>query len=110
MDFWLHLIDCVMCNNMGFWEICSLATLVAILVIFNLYFMLLSPEDTDILPMVDPRSFAVSAYSDCNVYFTILKFLLYIRPPEDGMTSEDKDFSNQKQGFDILVLLGRPGE
>ena len=39
----------------------SLAPLVAIFVIFGLYFMLLSQEKIDVLPMIELRSFAVFA-------------------------------------------------
>ena len=36
--------------------------------IFHLYFMILSPDEIDVLPMVEPRSFAVSTNL---LYFTI---------------------------------------
>ena len=44
-----------------FLKFTSLAPLVAIFVIFGLYFMLQSPEEIDVLPMVEPQNFAVSA-------------------------------------------------
>ena len=71
-----------------------LAPLVAIFVIFGLYFMLQSPEEIDVLPMVEPQNFAVSANFRFKPLFnnSIFKFLLHARPPQDGTTSEDEDF------------------
>ena len=64
--------------------------------------MILSPDEIDVLPMVEPRSFAVSAcYRLKRLFYNLIfKFLLHTRPPEDGMTYEDEDFSNQKQNGD----------
>ena len=78
-----------------FLKFTSLAPLVAIFfIIFSLYFMLQSPEKIDVLRMVEPRSFAVSANLRFKTLFynLILKFLLHARPPQDGTTSEDEDF------------------
>ena len=44
-----------------FLKFTSLAPLVAIFIIFRLYFMLLSQEEIDVLPMIELRSFAVFA-------------------------------------------------
>ena len=60
-----------MCNNIAFFLICSLAPVVAIFVIFGLYLVRLSTIEIDVLPMVEPRSFAVSTFSYWNLYFTI---------------------------------------
>ena len=45
-----------------FLKFASLAPLVAIFIIFGLYFMLLSQEEIDVLPMIELRSFAFFAY------------------------------------------------
>ena len=82
--------------------------------IFGFHFMILSPDEINVLPMVEPRSFAVSAvllikiilitfftnFTRQKLYSTstalILKFLLYIRPPQYGTTSEVEDFRGQE--------------
>ena len=48
-----------MCNNMGFLENLLSGDFGGHFSILSLYFMLLSPDGTDVLPMVEPRSFAV---------------------------------------------------
>ena len=57
----------------------------AIFFIFGLYFMILNPDKIDVL-----RFYAVSADFRLNLLFynLILKFLLYIRSPQYGTTSE----------------------
>ena len=85
----------------------------AILVIFGLYFMLVSPEENDVLLMVELRSFAVFANFRLqpSFYNLILKFLPRIRPLQDGRTSEDENFPDQGRGrgryFFNLDALGR---
>ena len=56
--------------------------------------MILSPDEIDVLPMVEPRNFAVSAYFRLKLLFynLILKFQLYIRSPQYGTMSEVDDF------------------
>ena len=50
-----------MCNNMGFLKNLLSSDFGGHFFIFVLYFMTLSPDEIDVLPMVEPRSFAVSA-------------------------------------------------
>ena len=71
----------------------SLATLMAIFSNFWLiFYMILSPDEIDVLPMVEPRSFAVSANFKLKPLFynLILKFLLRTRPPQYGTTTQVK--------------------
>ena len=79
-----------MCNNMSYLRNLLSSDFGGHFSHFNLYFTLLSPEDTYILQMVEPRSFAVSACFRLkrSFYNLILKFSLHTRPPKDGMTSE----------------------
>ena len=60
--------------------------------------MILSPDEIDVLLMVEPRSFAVSAdfWLKLLFYNLILKFLLYTRPPQYGTLSEVEDFPGQE--------------
>ena len=78
----------------------SLAPLVAIFVIFGLYFMPLSLEEIDVLPMIELRSFAIFANFRLQPLFynLISKFLLRIRPLQDGTTSGDENFPDQLRG------------
>ena len=48
-----------MCNNMGFLENLLSGDYGGHFSILSLYSMLLSPDEIDVLPMVEPRSFAV---------------------------------------------------
>ena len=48
-----------MCNNMGFLENLLSGDFGGHFSIFRLYFMLLSPDGIDVLPVVEPLSFAV---------------------------------------------------
>ena len=75
----IRMLNALCCPFLKF---TSLAPLVAIFVIFGLYFMLQSPEEIDVLPMVEPQNFAVSANFRFKPLFynSILKFLLYARP------------------------------
>ena len=77
----------------------SLAPLVAIFVIFGLYFMLLSQKEIDVLPMIELRSFAIFANFRLQPLFynLISKFLLCIRPLQDGTTSGDENFPDQER-------------
>ena len=50
----------LMCNNMGFLKNLLSSDFGGHFFIFVLYFMILSPDEIDVLPMVEPRSFAVS--------------------------------------------------
>ena len=50
-----------MCNNMGFLKNLLSSDFGGHFFIFDLYFMILSPDEIDVLPMVEPRSFAGSA-------------------------------------------------
>ena len=87
-----------MCNNMSFLRNLLSSDFCGHSSHFNSNFTLLSPDDTNILPIVEPRSFAVSACFRLKRSFDnlILKFSLHTRPPKDGMTSEDENFSNHK--------------
>ena len=49
-----------MCNNMGFLNNLLSGDFGGHFSILSMYVMLLSPEEIDVLPMVEPRSFAVS--------------------------------------------------
>ena len=49
-----------MCNNMGFLNNLLSGDFGGHFSILSIYFMLLSPGEIDVLPMVEPRSFAVS--------------------------------------------------
>ena len=51
----------LMCNNMGFLKNLLSSDFGGHFFIFVLYFMILSPDEIDVLPMVEPRIFAVSA-------------------------------------------------
>ena len=51
-----------MCNNMGFLENLLSGDFSGHFSILSLYFMLLSPDEIDVLPMVEHRSFAVFTY------------------------------------------------
>ena len=70
-----------MCNNMGFLKNLLSSDFGGHFFIYVLYFMILSPDEIDVLPMVEPRSFAVFANFRLKLLFynLILKFLLYIR-------------------------------
>ena len=57
-----------MCNNMGFLKNLLSGDFGGHFSILSIYFMLLSPGEIDVLPMVEPRSFAVSTNL---LYFTI---------------------------------------
>ena len=74
--------------------------------------MLLIPEEIDVLPMVEFRSFAVFANFRLqpSFYNLILKFLPRIRPLQDGTTSEDENFPDQERGRGryFLIVMGRP--
>ena len=61
----------VMCNNMGFLKNLLSSDFGGHFCHFGLYFMLLSPEEIDVLPMVEPLSFAVSANFRMKSFFTI---------------------------------------
>ena len=50
-----------MCNNMGFLKNLLSSDFGGHFFIFDLYFMILSTDEIDVLPIVEPRSFAVSA-------------------------------------------------
>ena len=88
----------LMCNNMGFLKNLLSSDFGGHFFIFDLYFMILNPNEIDVLPMVEPRSFAVSADFRLkpSFYNLILKFLLYIRPPQYGTTSEAEDVRGQE--------------
>ena len=77
--FPIRMLNALCCPFLKF---ASLAPLVAIVVIFGLYLMLLSQEEIDVLPMIELRSFAVFANFRLQALFCnfILKFLLCIRP------------------------------
>ena len=87
-----------MCNNMGFLKNLLSSDYGGHFFIFGLYFMKLCPDEIDVLPMVEPRSFAGSADFRLKLLFYnfILKFLLYIRPSKYGTTSEAEDFRGQE--------------
>ena len=51
-----------MCNNMGFLKNLLSSDFGGHFFIFGLYFMILSSDEIDVLPMVEPRIFAASAY------------------------------------------------
>ena len=57
-----------MCNNMGFLNNLLSGDFGGHFSILSIYFMLLSLGEIDVLPMVEPRSFAVSTNL---LYFTI---------------------------------------
>ena len=61
----------LMCNNMGFLKNLLSSDFGGHFCHFGVYFMLLSPEEIDVLPMVEPLSFAVSAYFRMKSFFTI---------------------------------------
>ena len=71
-----------MCNNMGFLKNLLSSDFGGHFFIFVVYFMILSQDEIDVLPMVEPQSLAVSA--NCRLkrlfYNLILKFLLHTRP------------------------------
>ena len=50
-----------MCINMGFLKNLLSSDFGGDIIIFGLYFMILSTDEIDVPPMVEPRSFAVSA-------------------------------------------------
>ena len=50
-----------MCNNMGFLKNLLSSDFGGHFFIFGIYFKILSPDEIDVLPMVEPRIFAVSA-------------------------------------------------
>ena len=50
-----------MCNNMGFLKNLLSSDFGGHCFIFGLYFMILSPDENDVLPMAVPRSFAIFA-------------------------------------------------
>ena len=82
-----------------FLKFTSLAPLVAIFIIFRLYFMLLSQEEIDVLPMIELRSFAVFANFRLKpLQFNFRIFLVRLRPLQDGMTSEYENFPDQERG------------
>ena len=56
----IRLLNALCCP---FLKLTSLTPLVDIFIIFGLFFMLQSPEEIDVLPIVEPRSFAVSTYT-----------------------------------------------
>ena len=64
---------------------------------FGLYFMLLSQEEIDVLPMIELRSFAVFANFRLQPLFynLISKFLLRIRPLQYRTMSGDENFPYQ---------------
>ena len=74
--------------------------------------MLVSPEENDVLLMVELRSFAVFANFRLqpSFYNLILKILPRIRPLQDGTTSEDENFPDQGRGRGryFLIVMGRP--
>ena len=65
-----------MCNNMDFLKILLSSDFGGHFFIFSLYFMILSPGEIDVLPMVEPRSFAVFDNFRLKLLFDnlILKF------------------------------------
>ena len=65
-----------MCNNMGFFKNLLPSDFGGHFLIFGLYFIILSPDEIDVLPMVEPRSFAVFANFGSKPLFhnLILKF------------------------------------
>ena len=71
-----------------------------------LYFMILKPDEIDVLPMVEPRSFAVSADFILKLLFCnfILKISLYTRPPQYG-TMSDRMWTRTEN---VENFLGRP--
>ena len=75
-----------MCSNIDFLKNLLTSDLGGHCFIFGLYFMILSPEEIDILSLAKPQSFAVSAYFRFNPSFnnSILKSLLYTRPSQYG--------------------------
>ena len=50
-----------MCNYMGFLKNLLSSDFGGHCFIFGLYFMIVSPEEIDVLPMAVPRSFAITA-------------------------------------------------
>ena len=73
--------------------------------------MLVSPEENDVLLMVELRSFVVFANFRLqpSFYNLILKISPRIRPLQDGM-SEDENFPDQGRGRGryFLIVMGRP--
>ena len=68
-----RMLNALCCSFLKF---TSLAPMVAIFVIFGVYFMLLSQEEIDVLPMIQLQSFAVFANFSLQPLFynLILKF------------------------------------
>ena len=60
-----------MCNNMGFLKNLLSSDFGGHFCHFGVYFMRLNPEEIDVLPMVEPLNFAVSANFRMKSFFTI---------------------------------------
>ena len=65
---------------------------------FRLIFYDTESLKNDVLPMVEPLSFAVFAHFRLKPLFynLIWRYLFHTRPLQDGMTSEDADFPGQE--------------
>ena len=99
-----------MCNNMGFLKNLLSSDFGGHFFIFGLYFMILSSEKNDILPMVEPLNFAVSAQFRLKTLFynLIRKYLFQSRPLQDGMTSEPVPVKKSYLSFWLKHIREQP--
>ena len=101
-----------MCNNMGFLENLLSGDFGGHFFILSLYFMLLSPDGIDVLPVVEPLSFAVfTNFILKPLFYNLISisyqaawfisnwtpfFLNFHRATQDENQDEDDDYRGQR--------------